>query len=284
MPFWKEIKRGADNFEVTKREVAVNVCNRHYVFNAAAADGSPLDPEGACPALKQDVDVAARVAERERADDAEVAQLTVQGVQPVRLVYQDGGQNPVFANRIADVSRPEALAAGPVEIALNERGRKLPPGAQSSSPKIAAAPPVAAPTQIAQGAAAPAPAESGFSSVSSLIGMLRGGDQPAAAPPAPAPVAAPAPAAQASGGKSSGDACQCCGAQQAYRGRQGRRAVDTQQNRRVQTGADRGGQVEGDRQEGERTGALGRRILAADDRRFLCRLGSDAALTRVKIA
>ena len=202
MPFWKEIKRGADNFEVTKREVAVNVCNRHYVFNAAAADGSPLDPEGACPALKQDVDVAARVAERERADDAEVAQLTVQGVQPVRLVYQDGGQNPVFANRIADVSRPEALAAGPVEIALNERGRKLPPGAQSSSPKIAAAPPVAAPTQIAQGAAAPAPAESGFSSVSSLIGMLRGGDQPAAAPPAPAPVAAPAPAAQASGGKS----------------------------------------------------------------------------------
>lgn len=47
--------------------------------------------------------------------------LVAQGVRPVRTVYADGGQHPTFASRgLTDVSRPEALASGPVDIALDE--------------------------------------------------------------------------------------------------------------------------------------------------------------------
>ena len=42
--FWKELKVGTDNFEVTKQEVAVGVCNEHYVFNAEPANGRASIP------------------------------------------------------------------------------------------------------------------------------------------------------------------------------------------------------------------------------------------------
>ena len=38
--FWKTLKEGYDHFNATRREPKVAVCDRHYVFDAAAADGS----------------------------------------------------------------------------------------------------------------------------------------------------------------------------------------------------------------------------------------------------
>ncbi|SNB80100.1 Murein L,D-transpeptidase YafK [Rhodoblastus acidophilus] len=120
MPFWKELKKGADHFEATHREVSVGVCDAHYVFGMKPANGQPLDAEGPCPALAAaEPEVESLVAQRERADEIQVAALVKQGERPVRLVYKDGGQNPVFAN-IAEheVSRPDALTE-PVEVALD---------------------------------------------------------------------------------------------------------------------------------------------------------------------
>jgi murein L,D-transpeptidase YafK len=119
MPFWKELKKGNDHFEVTKQDVVVGVCNKHYVFDARSANGAALDPEGACPPLREDPGVKQAVAERERADETAVAELAPK-VKPVRLVYQDGGQHPVFAHRFAEVSRPEAAVAPPMEIAMDD--------------------------------------------------------------------------------------------------------------------------------------------------------------------
>jgi len=174
--FWKQLKEGADNFEVTRQEVTVGVCNRHYVFNATPPDGTHLDASGPCPALKQDEDIRQQVATKERNDEAKVATLIAEGVRPVRTVYADGGQNPAFAYR-ADVSRPDALAQGPVDIALDEgKGKKpLPPAVQlaaahaaasskapvQSSDKIADAMPVPAPAAPSS-AAAPAKSEGSF--------------------------------------------------------------------------------------------------------------------------
>ena len=122
--FWKELKIGDDNFDVTKKDVAVGVCNDHYVFNAAPADGSSFDPTGPCPLLKRDKDVALEVAAKEKSDEAKVAELVAAGVQPVRTVYADGGQNTAFsAHHLADVSRPAALTQGPVNVPMNERKR-----------------------------------------------------------------------------------------------------------------------------------------------------------------
>ncbi|WP_026616343.1 L,D-transpeptidase family protein [Ensifer aridi] len=47
--FWKMLKAGYDQFEVTKRPPQVNVCERKYVFNQQA-DGK-FNPAGQCPAM-----------------------------------------------------------------------------------------------------------------------------------------------------------------------------------------------------------------------------------------
>jgi hypothetical protein len=136
MSFWKELKKGHDHFEATKHDVAVAVCDRHYVFDAQPANGQHLDPEGACPPLKADPEIEAKVAARERADDVAVAELVAKGTPPVRLVYQDGAQHPVFAHRIADVSRPDALVP-PTELALDDPNPRWNAKAQHASTALA---------------------------------------------------------------------------------------------------------------------------------------------------
>jgi murein L,D-transpeptidase YafK len=51
--FWKMLKVGYDNFEVTKVPPKVDVCEKHYVFNQVSADGQSFNPTGACPATTQ---------------------------------------------------------------------------------------------------------------------------------------------------------------------------------------------------------------------------------------
>ncbi len=118
--FWKQLKEGSDNFEVTQQEVKVGVCDKHYVFNAVPVAGERFDPTGACPGLKRDDEVRGLVAEKEKRDEVKVAELAAQGVRPVHTIYVDGGQHPSFASLSAFSSRPEALAHPPVEIALDE--------------------------------------------------------------------------------------------------------------------------------------------------------------------
>ena len=140
--FWKNLKEGSDHFEVTKTEPTIGVCGRKYVFNATTS--SSMDPLGPCPALKQDPEVKDQVAEKERDDDRKVAELVAKGVQPVKVVYADGGQNPYFAGRVADYSRPDAVAAGPTEIAMAE------PKAKSNLVKVAGAKAAKAKVDIAR--------------------------------------------------------------------------------------------------------------------------------------
>ncbi|MHA6685868.1 L,D-transpeptidase family protein [Mesorhizobium sp. A556] len=51
--FWKMLKVGYDNFEVTKVPPKVDVCEKRYVFNQIAADGQSFNPTAACPATTQ---------------------------------------------------------------------------------------------------------------------------------------------------------------------------------------------------------------------------------------
>jgi murein L,D-transpeptidase YafK len=118
--FWNQLKEGADNFEVTKQEVDVGVCNKHYVFNAVPGDGSHFDATGACPPLKRNDETQAEVAAKQKRDKAKIAEFVAQGVRPVHTVYVDGGQHPNFASLASTASRPEALAQAPVDVALDE--------------------------------------------------------------------------------------------------------------------------------------------------------------------
>ena len=138
--FWKELAIGDDNFEVTKTDVAVGVCNDHYVFNAQPANGAAFDPTGPCPPLTRDNNVALEVAAKEKSDEAKVAELVAAGVQPVRTVYSDGGQNGLFSTRhIVDVSRPEALAQGPLNVPVKEKKTLSPSQLEAAKLKAEAA-------------------------------------------------------------------------------------------------------------------------------------------------
>ncbi len=137
MPFWRQLQKGNEHFEATKRDVAVGVCGAHYVFDVKSANGQPLEAEAACPPLKANPEIEAKAEQIEKADAAAVAQLVAKGVRPVRLVYQDGAQNPVFAHRFADVSRPDALTP-PIELALDDPRSRLSAKARHASPAAAA--------------------------------------------------------------------------------------------------------------------------------------------------
>ena len=101
MAFWKMLKQGNDHFEVSKLEPKVNVCERHYVFDAQARNGArgPLSfsASGKCPAYEVPEEIASLVKEKEHTDDVQVAELTRRGTPtaPVKT-YADGGMNEVF--------------------------------------------------------------------------------------------------------------------------------------------------------------------------------------------
>jgi murein L,D-transpeptidase YafK len=119
--FWRNLKEGSDYFELAKQEPQVSVASGQYAFSG-------------------DASVIAAVAQKRQNDDRQVAALAANGVQPIKLVYGDGGQHPSFRqalsgedgslavdasarNRLGDISRPEALAAGPQEVVLAANGK-----------------------------------------------------------------------------------------------------------------------------------------------------------------
>ncbi|MBB4065150.1 L,D-transpeptidase family protein [Gellertiella hungarica] len=68
--FWKMLKVGYDNFEVTKRPPEVAVCNKSYVFNQDTG-GKGLNPRGTCPAMSTPPALAAALQKYNARYDAE---------------------------------------------------------------------------------------------------------------------------------------------------------------------------------------------------------------------
>jgi murein L,D-transpeptidase YafK len=119
MAFWKNLKEGADRFEVARVEPKVGVCQGRYTFDrvsgAGAADaagcGGDADPE-----------LSKLVAQKESDDTAKVAELIGKGTPAVRFAYDDGGQHPSFKNKITDTSRPDSIAMGPTIELQDSKG------------------------------------------------------------------------------------------------------------------------------------------------------------------
>jgi murein L,D-transpeptidase YafK len=105
MPFWKMLKEGNDHFEVTHMEPKVDVCDRHYVFDAVSPDNStrPLSfsASGRCPAYQVDPQIAGPALEKQQNDDYQLAQLIKDNVPAAPVVMgTDGGMNRVFAAKL----------------------------------------------------------------------------------------------------------------------------------------------------------------------------------------
>jgi murein L,D-transpeptidase YafK len=107
MAFWKMIKQGYDHFEVTRREPKVDVCDKHYVFNAETR--GKLTPAEQCPAYKVPQEIASAVHDKEHRDDIQIADLINRGtpVVPARMGV-DGGMNPTFLSAVRSNGGPGA--------------------------------------------------------------------------------------------------------------------------------------------------------------------------------
>ncbi len=68
--FWKMLKVGYDQFEITRVPPKVDVCEKRYVFNQVAADGQTFNPTGPCPATTQPDSLKTAFADYEKSYDA----------------------------------------------------------------------------------------------------------------------------------------------------------------------------------------------------------------------
>src|SRR6266516_944090 len=106
LPFWKMLKEGNDHFEVMRLEPKVDVCEKRYVFDGEApANASPARPltfnaTARCPTYVVPPELAEAVAEKQKSDDAQMAQLIARGtpVTPVKT-GTDGGMNAAFLSK-----------------------------------------------------------------------------------------------------------------------------------------------------------------------------------------
>ena len=111
LAFWKMLKIGNDHFEATHLEPKVDVCDKHYVFDAQQPpNGSkPLafDPTGKCPAFVVNPQIARAALEKQHADEVQYAQLIIANA-PVAPIHSglDGGMNRVFLAQIGESIPP----------------------------------------------------------------------------------------------------------------------------------------------------------------------------------
>jgi murein L,D-transpeptidase YafK len=113
MAFWKMLKEGYDHFEVTRREPKVDVCERHYVFDAESS--GKFSASDQCPAYKVPEQIASAVREKQRRDETQTAELISRGTPaaPVKTGI-DGGMNPTFLAAVKSHGGPGA----PIKTAL----------------------------------------------------------------------------------------------------------------------------------------------------------------------
>ena len=99
MPFWRMIKQGNDIFETTHQEPKVDVCGKHYVFNATTT--GHFDSRLPCPAYRMDDQIASLVSAKQQKDDREFNALAARNTATVPFnTGVDGGMNQLFLAKV----------------------------------------------------------------------------------------------------------------------------------------------------------------------------------------
>ncbi len=101
MAFWRMIKEGNDHFEVTRAEPHVDVCEKHYVFDAHASTPLTFHPRDKCPAYEIPETIASAVKAKEASDEHAYEDYVNRGVAmaPVKT-GTDGGMHPAFLAKL----------------------------------------------------------------------------------------------------------------------------------------------------------------------------------------
>lgn len=193
MAFWKNLKQGSDNFEVTKAEPKVDVCGKKYVFNATAGL-STFEPTAGCPSYQVDPSIAKAVAAKEKTDNILIAQLSKSEAIAPEYVAQNGRLRRTLDQPIVMVAAVAPEAAGTPVAATPAAGGGMALASVNGAPvRAAAAQPtatVALQTPVATDGSAPAPQAQ--KAEGNLFARMFRSEEPEAATPIPAPAAAPA--------------------------------------------------------------------------------------------
>ncbi len=189
MDFWRMLKVGYDSFELTHVPPKVDVCDRHYVFNADAG-GASFDPSAACPAFTVPQELADALQRKEAADDAKFAQ----GVATIEQKQMDEAArareaaeraaNPSLLQRVLGV-QPQAVAPAPATPVTPPKAEVAAvPAKMATVPAPKPAPALAAATPVPATPQKPVPAPAATASVAPAAVLA-----PTAASLAPASVA-----------------------------------------------------------------------------------------------
>ncbi|WP_165216498.1 L,D-transpeptidase family protein [Affinirhizobium pseudoryzae] len=112
--FWKMLKAGYDNFEVTKRPPEVNVCEKKYVFNQQAQGSGQFSAAAACPPMSTPPALTAALASYEK--EYQVAYAKAMDKLDGKLWYE-----PTEAERkaiVAEKRKGRDLAYAPTGTSL----------------------------------------------------------------------------------------------------------------------------------------------------------------------
>jgi murein L,D-transpeptidase YafK len=110
LAFWRMLKEGSDQFEMTRTQPKVDVCEKRYLFNAHFQDpGALFDGKSQCPPYE--VPNASAIAQKKQSDEREAAVLAkLLPAAPV-VTGRDGDTHQSFAGA---TNRPAAVATGVV--------------------------------------------------------------------------------------------------------------------------------------------------------------------------
>jgi murein L,D-transpeptidase YafK len=188
--FWKMIKEGYDHFEATHQEPKVAVCEKRYVFDAAAPANSsrPLtfNARGKCPAYQLDPAIASAVNDHRRQELYQMAKYIARDVPVVPLrTGIDGGMNPVFEAQLttkeAYDSEGRLVRIATAPGALPRETRRLATAVVLPQPVVMASVPLPQAAPQPKEGEAPPPQST---QTAGLFGKLFGSSQSAQAEPA----------------------------------------------------------------------------------------------------
>jgi murein L,D-transpeptidase YafK len=206
--FWKMLKQGYDHFEVSRLQPKVSVCDRRYVFNAEQPRGAitPLkfDPAGKCPPYEVNRELLEAVAEKQKTDDTQFAQLVQRGTPtvPVRT-GRDGGMHQTFLAKLTP--RPARDPDGSVRYDIDPAAASklgsyvVPPRDPDTPPANTAVTSTSRTMSLASAESKSAPRvaaaepESAISRISRWVGLSGYDANPEQAKAVPMPKSAPPP-------------------------------------------------------------------------------------------
>lgn len=161
--FWRMLKVGYDNFEVTGQEPKVDVCSQRYVFNSVPQNGVTVSPTGACPPMSVPDPIRVAVAEKETKDEAETlvlaSKLDVEDAREKERMDR-AATAAMVANALPSTAAPMSVASAPVSLTTGASATVASGDAGKGTPGKPAKPlvapiPAAAPTEVARTEATP---------------------------------------------------------------------------------------------------------------------------------